>query len=69
VPLTSGQQIALLIITLLFNVLVAVVLVGNEHRNTNIYKTSVDMKRFGDYILSKEPMLRRIEKTYRDIKL
>jgi spore maturation protein CgeB len=69
VPLTSGQQTALLIITLLFNVLVAVVLVGNEHRNTNIYKTSVDMKRFGDYILSKEPMLRRIEKTYRDIKL
>lgn len=69
VPLTSGQQTALLIITLLFNVLVAGVLVGNEHRNTNIYKTSVDMKRFGNYILSKEPMLRRIEKTYRDIKL
>jgi hypothetical protein len=69
IPLTSGQQMALLFITLFFNVLVAILLIGNEHRNTNIYNTSVDIDRFGRYLLSKEPQLRRIEKKYRDIKL
>ena len=69
IPLTSGQQMALLFITLFFNVLVAILLIGNEHRNTNIYSTSVDIDRFGRYLLSKEPQLRRIEKKYRGIKL
>ena len=69
IPLTSGQQMALLFITLFFNVLVAILLIGNEHRNTNIYNTSVDIDRFGNYLRSKEPQLRRIEKKYRDVKL
>jgi hypothetical protein len=69
IPLTSGQQMALLFITLFFNVLVAILLIDNEYRNTNIYNTSVDIDRFGRYLLSKEPQLRRIEKKYRDIKL
>ena len=69
IPLTSGQQMALLFITLFFNALVAILLIGNEYRNTNIYNTSVDIDRFGRYLLSKEPQLRRIEKKYRDIKL
>jgi hypothetical protein len=60
---------ALLFITLFFNVLVAMLLIDNEYRNTNIYNTSVDIDRFGRYLLSKEPQLRRIEKKYRDIKL
>jgi hypothetical protein len=47
----------------------SVFLVGNEIENTNIYSTSVDVHRFWDYLLSKEPMLRRIERRYRDVEL
>jgi myosin heavy subunit len=69
IPLTSGQQIGLFIITLFFNILIAILLIGNEHRNTNIYNTSVDIDRFVKYLLSKEHKLRRIEEKYKHIRL
>jgi hypothetical protein len=67
IPLTSGQQIGLFAIVLFFNIVVAVMLVGNEHKNTNVYDTSIDIKRLGKYIMSKENSLRRIENIYKDI--
>jgi TM2 domain-containing membrane protein YozV len=69
VPLTNGQQIWLLIFVILFNIVVAILLIGNEFKNTNIYDTSVDIDRFRNYLISKEPKLRRIEENYRDIRL
>ena len=69
IPLSSGQQIALFILTILFNIIIAVLLVGNEQKNTEIYSTSVDIENLKNYILSKEPLLRRIEETYRNIRL
>lgn len=69
VPLTNGQQIWLLIFVILFNIVVAILLIGNEFKNTNIYDTSVDVDRFRNYLMSKEPKLRRIEENYRDIRL
>lgn len=69
IPLTSGQETGLFITILLFDIFIAFILIGNEHMNTNVYDTSVDVKRFGNYVMSKEPMLRRIEKKYRYVKL
>ena len=69
IPLTSGQQIGLLVITIFFNVLISILLIGNEHKNSELYETSRDIKKFKSYVLSKEPLLKRIEKYYRNIKL
>jgi hypothetical protein len=69
IPLREGQQTGLFLITILFCIFMSVFLVGNEIENTNIYSTSVDVHRFWDYLLSKEPMLRRIERRYRDVEL
>jgi hypothetical protein len=69
IPLREGQQTGLFLITLLFCIFLSVALISNEFENTNIYSTSVDVHRFWDYLLSKEPMLRRIERRYRDVEL
>ena len=62
IPLTTGQQIGLLVITIFFNVLISLLLIGNEHKNTEIYNTSVDLENL-------LKILERIEKPYRNFKI
>ena len=69
IPLREGQQTGLFVLTLIICVVLSVTLIGNEFENTNIYSTSVDVHRFWDYLLSQEPLLRKIEKRYRDVEL